>query len=84
MTNKELENAKSKLLGHLLLALETNSDKSSNFVNCEISGDGYDYINRLPDLINSVTVTDIITVANKYFTDDIVQSVVIPKNTLNK
>ena len=46
----------------------------------EIFGNGYDFYNgKFDDLVDEVTLTDIITVANKYFSKPYVVSKVLPK-----
>mgnify|MGYP002622187725 CR=1 FL=1 len=72
----ELKNAKDKLLGNYIIGLETNLDKASNLGWYEASGRGYEFKDNYEALINSVTDADIITVANKYFTDNYILSIV--------
>lgn len=73
---KELKDAKEKLLGHFVISQETNLDKASTVGWFETAGLGYDFKNEYENLINSVTETDIIEVANKYFNSNYVLSVV--------
>ncbi len=74
--DKELKDAKEKLLGNYIIGLETNLDKASNAGWYEASTRGYDFKDRYEKLINSVTDADIIEVANKYFTENYVMSIV--------
>ena len=74
--DKELADAKEKLLGNYIIGLETNLDKASNVGWYEASGRGYEFKDKYINLINSVTDADIIRVANKYFTDNYILSVV--------
>ena len=74
--DKELKEAKEKLLGNYLIGLETNLDKASNIGGYEVLGLGYEFNDRYENLINSVTDTDIIEVANKYFNDNYILSIV--------
>ena len=74
--DKELKNAKEKLLGNYIIGLETNLDKASNIGWFETSTRGYEFKDCYEELINSVTDADIIEVANKYFTDNYIMSVV--------
>ena len=76
---KELQEAKDKLLGHYIIAQETNLDKASTIGWFETSGRGYEFDEEYEKLINSVTVSDIIEVANKYFNDNYVLSIVKPE-----
>lgn len=76
--SKELQEAKDKLLGHYIIAQETNLDKASTIGWFETSGRGYQFDEEYEKLINSVTESDIIEVANKYFNDKYVLSIVKP------
>lgn len=74
--DKELSEAKEKLIGNYIISLETNLDKASAVGNYETLGLGYNYINEFADMINSVKDTDILEVANKYFNNNYVLSIV--------
>lgn len=74
--DKELQDAKEKLLGNYVIGLETNLDKASNIGWYEASTRGYEFKDKYENLINSVTDSDIIEVANKYFTDNYILSIV--------
>lgn len=76
VSDKELQEAKDRILGQYLIALETNSDKAETLGWFEGSGRGYKFIDEYVNLINSVTASDIIEVANKYFNDNYVLSTV--------
>ncbi len=76
VSNKELADAKEKLIGRYVLSQETNLDKASTVAWFETSGRGYDFDKEYTKLINSVTVSDIIEVANKYFNNNYVLSIV--------
>ncbi len=76
VTSKELQEAKDKLLGHYIIGQETNLDKATTIGWFEASGRGYNFDNEYAKLINSVTENDIIEVANKYFNDRYILSVV--------
>ncbi|MDD3238270.1 MAG: pitrilysin family protein [Candidatus Gastranaerophilales bacterium] len=82
--DKELTQAKDKLLGNYVLSLETNMDKASTIGWFEVSDRGYMFMNEFPKLIESVTVQDIISTANKYFSEPYVMSVVGPKAVVDK
>jgi len=73
---KELKEAKDKLLGHFILSQETNLDKASTIGWFETAGTGYTFTDEYEKLINSVTESDIINVANKYFNNNYVLSIV--------
>jgi len=74
--DKELKDAKEKLLGNHIIGLETNLDKAINVGWYETTGRGYEFKDKYENLINSVTDADIIDVANKYFTDNYILSIV--------
>lgn len=74
--DKELQDAKEKLLGNYVIGLETNLDKASNIGWYEASTRGYEFKDKYEKLINGVTDSDIIEIANKYFTDDYILSIV--------
>lgn len=74
--DKELKDAKEKLIGNYVIGLETNLEKASNLGKYESMGLGYEFKDKYIDLINQVTDTDIIEVANKYFNDNYILSVV--------
>ena len=76
VSDKELQEAKDRLLGQYVIALETNSDKAETLCWFEASGRGYKFIDEYVNLIKSVTASDIIEVANKYFNDNYVMSIV--------
>lgn len=79
VSDKELKDAKDRLLGEFVIALETNSDKAAVLAWFEASDRGYKFIDEYQNLINSVTVSDIIEVANKYFKNNYVTSIVTTK-----
>ncbi len=74
--SKELQEAKDKLIGHYIIGQETNLDKATTIGWFEASERGYGFNDEYIKLINSVTESDIIEVANKYFTENYVLSVV--------
>lgn len=74
--DKELKDAKEKLIGNYVIGLETNLEKASNIGKYETMGLGYEFKDKYIDLINNVTDTDIIEVANKYFNNNYILSIV--------
>ena len=77
--SKELQEAKDKLLGHYIIGQETNLDKAVTLGWFETTGRGYEFDEEYTKLINSVTESDIIEVANKYFNNNYVLSIVKPQ-----
>ncbi len=84
VTEKELSEAKDKLLGNYVLSLETNMDKASIVNSFEISGKDYTFIEKYPELIKQITVQDVIKTANKYFSKPYVFTIVGPKQSIDK
>lgn len=84
VSEKELQEAKDKILGNFILSQETNMEKAYTLGWFELSGRGYDYINEFPQLIKSVTATDVIRVANKYFDAPYVTTIVAPSKYLGQ
>lgn len=76
VSDKELNDAKEKIIGNYVISLETNMDKASAIGWFEASGRGYEFKDKYKDLINQVTASDIVEVANKYFNDNFVTSIV--------
>ena len=74
--DKELKDAKEKLLGNYVIGLETNLDKASNTGWYEASTRGYEFKDKYEALINEVTDSDIIEAANRYFTENYIMSIV--------
>lgn len=76
VSDKELQEAKEKIIGNYLISQETNLDKASTIGWFEASGRGFDFQNKYEQLINSVTASDIVEVANKYFNENYITSIV--------
>ena len=74
--SKELSEAKDKLLGKFVISQETNLEKASTIGWFEASNRSYEFKDTYPKLINEVSENDIIEVANKYFNDNYVLSIV--------
>lgn len=84
VSDKELQEAKDKILGNFILSQETNAEKASTIGWFEASGRGYEYIHEYPGLIESVTASDIIRIANKYFDCPQVLTIVSPEKYLKQ
>lgn len=74
VSDTELMDAKDRLKGSFVIAMETNSEKATNIGLFETYGFGYDFLNEYVKMIDEVTASDIISVANKYFNGNIIQS----------
>lgn len=76
VSDKELNDAKERLKGGFLVALETNSEKAKATGRFEALGFGYDYMPEYIKTIDAITASDIVSVANKYFNNIYVESIV--------
>ena len=76
VSDSELADAKARLKGGFIVALETNSDKASATGNFEALGFGYDFFPEYIKMIEEVSASDILNIANKYFNNIYVESVV--------
>lgn len=80
VSDKELEDAKNKIKGEAILRQETNASKAHIISVSEQNGNGCDYyFDEFNKDIDNVSVTDVITVANKYFSKPYILSRVLPK-----
>lgn len=82
VSDKEMREAKDKIMGNFILAQETNMEKASSLGLFEASGRGMDYIKEFPALIESVSASDVIRIANKYFENPYLFVIVAPQKTL--
>ena len=76
VSNTELQNAKDRLKGSFIIALETNSEKASVVGLFEAMGLGYDFLDSYIKMIDEVSASDIIRVTNKYFNNIFVESTI--------
>ena len=74
VSDTELKDAKDRLKGSFVIAMETNSEKASNIGLFETYGFGYDFLNEYVKMIDEVTASDIMSVANRYFNGNVIQS----------
>ena len=76
VSEKELRDAKDRISGAYIIGLETNSDKAMMCAYDELIGKNLYRDKKYLELIESVTVSDIIEVANKYLNNIYVVSIV--------
>ncbi|MCQ2754019.1 MAG: insulinase family protein [bacterium] len=76
VSDSELQDAKDRLKGGFIIALETNSEKASAMAQFETMGFGYDFLDKYIKMIDEVTASDIIRVTNKYFNNIYVESTI--------
>ncbi len=79
VTTKELNDAKDKIMGRMLLSLETNMDEANLLGWYDVLGYNLNAFEEYKALINSVSQNDILTVANKYFSKPFIYTVVKEK-----
>ena len=76
VSDTELQDAKERLKGSFIVALETNSEKASVVGMFEALGFGFDYFEKYVKMIDEVSASDIVRVSNKYFNNIFVESIV--------
>lgn len=79
VTTQELNDAKDKILGQFLLSIETNMDEASVLNRYSILGYNLCALEEYKKLITEVTQSDVIEVANKYFSKPYIYTVVKEK-----
>jgi len=67
VSKQELEEAKDKIMGNLLISLETNMDEASLNSWYAATGRNIEYLEHYKKLINDVSASDILSAANKFF-----------------
>ena len=67
VSQEELNDSKSNFIGRLPLSLESNSGVAGALINIARYDLGLDYYQRFSDLVNAVTIEDILRTAEKYF-----------------
>lgn len=70
VSEQELEDAKTYIIGSLPLSLESLGGVSDLLLTIERFGHGLDYLDRFPDLINSLTVEDLQRAAREHLDPD--------------
>lgn len=84
ITELELENTKNNILGKRNFYYETNILESSMYSGFEINGLGFDYEEEFIKKIKSVKIQDIKKVADKYFNDKFVLTVLAQNKYLSQ
>lgn len=79
ITTNELNNAKDKLLGRFLLSIETNMDEAILLNWYSVLGYDLKAIEEYKKLISEVSQSDIIEIANKYFSKPYIYTVIKEK-----
>lgn len=76
VSQTELQEAKDKILGQYILAQETNLEKATTLGWYEATGRGFNFKTEYEKLLNSVTESDIVDVANRIFNERFVKVLV--------
>lgn len=79
VSEKELEDAKNNVIGKQQFMTETNSQQANLLAYYGIMGLGFDYQSKIIEKIKEVNAADIQYVANKYFGDKYIVSVLRPE-----
>lgn len=76
VSQTELQEAKDKILGQYILSQETNLEKATTLGWYEATGRGFNFKNEYEKILNSITESDIIDVANRIFNNNYVKVIV--------
>lgn len=80
VTQEELENAKTNIVGKYEFLEETNIQQACSYAKFDVLGLGYNYSDNIKQQVQSVTADEILKCAQKYFADDkYVLSVIKPE-----
>ncbi len=70
VTQEELENAKTNIVGKYEFLEETNIQQACSYAKFDVLGLGYNYSDNIKQQVQSVSANDILKCAQKYFADD--------------
>lgn len=70
VSEEELDNAKTNIIGKYEFLEETNIQQACNFAKYDVLGLGFNYIENVKQQIQNVTPDDVLRCAQKYFADD--------------
>ncbi len=76
VSQTELQEAKDKILGQYILSQETNLEKATTLGWYEATDRGFNFMSEYEKLLESVTESDIVDVANKIFNDNCIKVIV--------
>jgi len=80
VSQEELENAKTNIVGKYEFLEETNIQQACSYAKFDVLGLGYNYSDNIKQQVQSVTADEILKCAQKYFTDNkYVLSVIKPE-----
>lgn len=75
---KELSDAKNNLIGKCAFLEETNLQQACSYAKYGVVGFGFDYTEKMKDLVKAVTAEQVLECAKKYFNDKSVLSIIKP------
>ena len=78
VSEEELHNAKNNLIGKQQFLSETNVQQANIMAYYSIMGKSFNYLETVIEEIKQVTSEDILSCANKFFTDDYVLAILKP------
>ena len=78
VSETELKNAVNNLIGKQQFVTETNSQQANMMAYYSIMGKPFEYQKTVVEMLHKVTPNDILSCANKYFTDNYVLSIIKP------
>ena len=70
MTQEELENAKTNIIGKYELLEETNIQQACAFAKYDVLGLGFNYSSNIKQQVQTVSAEEILNCAKKYFVPD--------------
>jgi predicted Zn-dependent peptidase len=70
VTDKELADAKNNMVGKCAFLEETNIQQACAYAKYGVLGFGFDFTERMKELVQKVTADEVLECAKKYFTDD--------------
>ena len=70
VTEEELNNAKTNVIGKYELLEETNIQQACSYAKYDVLGLGFNYSANIKEQVQSITAQDILRCAQKYFTED--------------
>ena len=73
-----MENAKNNLFGKWDFSQEDNSQQAGSYAHYAINGLGFEFNEKIREKIKAVTPDEIQKVANKYFDDKYIISIIKP------
>lgn len=82
ISEKELFDAKNNIIGKIQFLTETNLQQAGSMGVYELEGLGFDYLEKWISAIQDVTVEDVKKVANKYFDDKYVLTILAPEEAM--